>query len=287
MVVETVDTAEDQEVVETASVPGRTDDTDPAKAGGEGAAEPPADDDAADDDDEGAEELLSREEVAKLKDDPKALAKAYRRAYTQKTQAMAEERKFIKALRENPKSVVMELARRAGLEVKAGEAAPAKDEVMQQLEDTFGPEVAGALGPAFMELARRIVRTEVEPLRQATEASRAETARVQSEAVLKTFESSHPDWKKHENKMMAVAKRYVPAEGTTELQYLKDLYVLATQDQSTADATRKVVERMGKSVRASDLTGSTPASRVATSPVKPPTLREAFQAAKRGHRFED
>jgi len=239
---------------------------------------------------EGEEELLSSEELEALKDNPKALRKALNRAYTQKTQALAEQRRFAEAFRTDPQGTLRRVAAALGMRVTAPESKEQVDEIHATLVDTFGEEIAGKFRPVMDKLIKQAVEAQVQPLRQAQEQVLSQAATTQSQTVLKAFGEKYPDWKKHEKAMLEHAKKIVPSGngGMTEFEYLEILYHQATRKSSEAETTKKVVDRLTKGAKKTDKpTRGAPASKVAsTSSGRVPTFEEAFEAAKRGELLE-
>lgn len=279
----TVAAASDQ--ADNTAVAGAVDDTTPdGTAGGEAQTGAAADNSAVDEGENDAIELLGADGYGKVKDNPKALAKALNRAFTQKSQANAVAIQFVKDLETRPVEVIKALAKQAGMDL-GGTVAPKKNEAFEALSEAFGPEVAADIMPAFGKVVEQMMEARLGPIRQAQDRVAAETAEARSQAVMDSFGAKHPDWSKHEKAMMEIAKRVAPTPGTTELQHLEDLYYLATRDSKETERVQGVVDRMGKSVKATDV-GAVPASRVDPTAVRPNSISEAFQLAKRGVRVQ-
>ena len=251
---------------------------------------------------EGSEELLPQEEYDKLRDKPEELRKALNKAFTQKTQALAEQRKafepyqeLVSSLQEDPQGTVRALAERLGIKLEQAETKAevkeATSELLADLKQSLGPDLeflADKLAPVLErivgKLAGQAVSKEVEPLKQQAEAMQAETVRQQIEGNLELFTKKHPDWKKHEVQMTAIGKRLHPAadprtgKPPTWMEYMEDLYYLATKDVREGDITRKTVERMKESAEKSEGSGDGVASnRVTKAAPKGKSFDEAFE----------
>lgn len=305
---DTVQKAFDQ-AVEAVGKP--LDDTTPAAdKSAEGApAEPPAPETAATTEPEPApdaepkpeapaeEQFFSDEDFEKLKDDPVAVRKAMQKAYTQKTQRIAEQRKLIEALDRDPINTVKYLARVAGLNIADPEQKPAAaakepaSEVKAKLVEVIGEETAEAVLPVVQEIVKATLEQDLEPIRQSHEIQLAERAAKETADTLERFSKKHPDWQKHEAQMMEIAKTFIP-RNMTEDQYLERLYVLATADIREADAVKKAAAKLNSSVQAAAT--SSPDSPAASTKIAPTpqrgknfdeTLELAFKAAVRGERW--
>jgi hypothetical protein len=259
--------------------------------------------------------LISDEEYARLatehKDDPAALRKALNTAFTTKLQKLADDRRGLEGWQEviegfesDLEGTLAELAEQQGYRLVKpdGETGPttattvAKDAVVEAV-DAFKaslPEeykfLGEELGPAFKAMAENIatavIAKHVGPLKAQADTLVERAATEQTTATMQAFGKAHPDWQTHEPAMMALAGKLSPT-GMTELEYLDTLYYLATKETATATAASKAVERMVEAAtKAEPKTESTPEARVRRAP-RNPTIEEAFEAAKRGERFED
>jgi hypothetical protein len=265
-------------------------------------------------------DLISDEEYATLKathkDNPDALLKELKGVFTKKTQTLAEERKtvaaltkfapFLQELDRDAASAIKAAAAQLGLtvsdtrvETKAAETATTTaetmaDDVIAQFRTALGPELdflADKLAPAIRSLAenvaKSVVGSTVAPLKTAQESLLNKAAQEQRDTVLKSFGEKHPDWKTHEPKMLDIAAKVKPAEGMEPSEYMDILYTLATKDLATAETTKKVVERMTKAAKADEgKSNPLPTAQVAIVRPANPSVRDAFEAAKRGERWE-
>jgi len=254
-------------------------------------------------------DLISEAELSALQqthaDDPAALAKALKGRYTQKTQALAEERKavaeiarhadFLRAYQADPEGTIRAEAERLGIPVGSSQpvqqmedAVATADTWMADFRTQLGPDLsflADALAPAVQrmaeQIAQRTVESTVAPLKQAQTVLVEKAAREQSEAMLQAFTAKHPDWKTHEAAMMGIANRVSPKPGMAEAEYLDLLYNVATLDHQKAMAAQAAIERMTKAARTAEpRTDGFSDAKVDVASPKNLSIREAFAAAK-------
>lgn len=254
-------------------------------------------------------DLVSDAELSALQsthaDDPAALAKALKGKYTQKTQALAAERKaiadvaqhaeFLRAYKADPEATLRAEAQKLGLQIgapvaetKAVEQAHSMaDATLAQFKSALGPDLdflADSLAPAVMKMAEQIAQQTVEssvaPLKQAQSTLVEKAAAEHTTAVMQAFEAEHPDWQQHEAAMFALSQRLQP-NGMAEGEYLKTLYKLATADIRTAEAVKAATERMTKAAKTAEpRTDGTPEARVDSSSRKVSSIREAWNDSK-------
>lgn len=83
------------------------------------------------------------------------------------------------------------------------------------------------------EAEARRAHAEAKLLEQQSETQAAKKAQMeaaaleQAKAEVALFEKRHPDWRRHEFMMTAFASKALPADGTTEQEWLEMLYALA------------------------------------------------------------
>ena len=257
-------------------------------------------------------QLLSEAEQDAINaiEDPAKREKAFNRAWTQKTQRLATERKALaplKALKDaldaDGPGALRQLAEQYGLEIrdpKDTTAAAASVDLTKTITDlvkgSLGPEyedLADRLAPAILEAAKAVVADTTKPLQTRQEELVRESALRESTAVLDAFGKTHPDWKQHEPRMLDLSKGLQPgvdAQGKptmSEAQYLDHLYTLATKDRAVGEATKKVITRMQKSAdAASKDAGGVTADKVAERPTGPISFDEAARLARQGIRLE-
>ena len=257
-----------------------------------------------------SDELLAKGEYDRLKADPEALRKALNTAFTQKTQAVAAERKqlaeqqkeleaykeLVESFKTDPKGTVRELAKNVGLDLSEVETKQEVKEAADRISDILSknlspelqflaPQLSPAIKAAVQELASQEIKREVEPLRQQAQRLQEETVKEQIEANLKQFTEKHPDWKKHEAEMTKLGQMYQPVAGKGSpswMDYMEMLYYVATKDAREGDIAKKTVERMTESAKKSETSDSGVAGqKVTKSAPKFTSFDEAFnQAAK-------
>jgi hypothetical protein len=249
-------------------------------------------------------QLLTDDQVEALKDDPVKLRKELQRAFTRKTQKLADERRelepfrdLIAAYREDPAGTIEDLARQSGLEVRKPSPAdsPTSDPVADAkkvLLEALGPEyedLAEKLGPAISKVAQLEAARISQPLQEA-QALQLQTAMVrEADNEMKTFGDTHPDWKQFEPEMTRLATVIEPKRGAhvDPQEFLDILYTRAKAGKAVADATKKVITKMTKASEASSAEpGAVGADKVALAPNTPPTFRQAAEFARRGQRLE-
>lgn len=249
-------------------------------------------------------ELIGQDKWDSLKDDPAALRKELNRAATKKFQDLATQRKemepylgFIKALDEDPRAAVTAIGRQLGLKIEGAEektqeqiATEASDQITAEVKKHLGPEyedLADRFIPAIRAVAEKVAKQYAEPLVKRQDEIIRDSAMRESKAVIESFAKAHPDWQKHEAAMVELSNKLRP-EGMDEMEYMETLYHLATRDASEGDTAKRLADRMSKSARSvSDVRTTTVSDKnVSKTPAKPPTFREAYEAAKEGRRIE-
>ena len=234
---------------------------------------------------------LTPEELAEIKANP-ATAKLYKslmRASTSKFQEISANKRILQAMRDNPRQVIESAAKQMGLvvtEAKNPESeakqAEVVDEVMADMVNLFGPDLAPTVRPVMERMVKALVDKEVAPIREQRDADQKAAQDAQSKAHANTFRAKHPDIAPEvEAKMISIGKTVFPAEGTNPAEYLEMLHTLATAG-NTARATAKVaVER----IKAAKETAGEPRRGAAPTPPKEHiitddmSLDEAFDAA--------
>lgn len=252
-----------------------------------------------------ATELIPREQYDQLKTDPAKLEKELVRAVNKKFREVAEQRKalepyadFIQALDRDAKGTVVALAKQLGIQIPDVKPAdePAKgtttdigEIIMTDVRKALGPEyedLADRLAPAMRRVAETVARVVAEPIARKQEEIISESATRETQSALAALTQRHPDWKDHEQEMVALGEKFPPGQGVTEVEYLDTLYFLATREKQNGEAVRRTVDRMKKSAESAKPPSSVQESHVAVRPPGPPSFREAYEAAKRGERLE-
>ena len=249
---------------------------------------------------------LSADERAALNaiKDPDERIKGFQSAYTKRFQDLAEARKgisewqpLVDAFKADPVATVRALASQMGLNVADPKVEAVKDtakdfgsQIDAALRDSLGPEygdLADRIVPGFTRAVELAIQQHTAPLRQEQEKLIQDSALREAQTTLDSFGKSHPDWKQHEPAMMKLAEKLQPGPGMPEHEWLEALYTLSTLDQRTADKTKETIARMTKAAATADTATTTLAGdKVTTKPNRPVTMREAYEAAKRGERFE-
>lgn len=259
------------------------------------------------------DQLLSEEEFAALGKDPKAILKGMNRAFTQKTQALAAERKALAESKElvdeyktNPKEVLRKLAEEHGftLQTKGDKPAAIDQDTTKEaaantnaiLREALGPELQGladALTPAIEKLvslqAGSLIEKKVKPLedsersRQAEEHTRrVEAARTSAKADLESLGTRHKDWKQFEPKMFELSHKILPGKDMTPAEYLDSLYFLASKDAKAAVVAKKVIGKINRVADAAESASSGAPTHTVSSTPNAPNLDESIKMAMRG-----
>lgn len=264
-------------------------------------------------------DLLSAEEYAKVKDDPKQLQKALNKAFTQKTQQLASQRKALgswdkvrESYGKDAKATLTELAKQAGLEIRDPKEEAAKattvdagkkavEKVNAVLAKAGLEELSDELVAVFREIAEEAAGKATAPVRQHQDEVIRESIARESAAVLESFGKTHPDWQEHEEQMTDLMGKFPPPVDPTtgqrvmaDADYLDHIYDLATRglrDKRVTDATKKAadeaVERLRKSAaNAEPRTTGVTGDKVVTSAPAKAGFKQAAEAAKRGERWE-
>lgn len=262
-------------------------------------------------------DFLSDEELSSLKakhgTDADALARDLKAAFTKKTQSLAEQRKsverlaehadFIDALQKDPLATIQQVAERMGwniapktAEAQATEHADAtiakaqnglRDRLREKLTahglDFLVDPIADSVEPSVKEAIEEAIK----PMKSALKTHDDRAAEGQRDAVLAAFEAKHPDWKAHEASMTKLSARIKPGDGVEPGEYLETLYDLATKDTREAEAVKRHIAKMTQAAKADEgKSHSVADGQVMTARPANPSIREAFEAAKRGERWE-
>lgn len=259
-------------------------------------------------DNEGSDEsqlLLTKEDRAEIQKNP-LLAKAYKLMqgdYTRKTMELAEKRKgfesyepLIESWKKDPQGTARILAQQAGLELAPAKAAqePAKQDTLAILKESLGPDLsflADQLAPAIEKIVAARTGESVAPLKQFQETLVAETAAKETAAVMEAFTKAHPDYAKHEPKMVQLIGQLEPKGDMSQRDYLEMIWHLATKDVQEAESIKQVVQKINEAAsKAESPSGAVAAERVAKAPPKFVNLNDAIdksmEAARRGERWE-
>jgi hypothetical protein len=235
---------------------------------------------------------LSPEDLAEIKSNP-ATAKLYKslmRASTAKFQEISADRRLLQAMRDNPRAVIESAAKNMGLtlsDAKAIESTAKQeevvDEIMVDMVNLFGQELAPAVRPVMEKMIRALVDKEVAPLRAEQAATKTESYQKQAAAHAQTFRAKHEGelTPAIEAKIMDLGKSIFPAEGTNPLEYLDMLFTVATAGNTAAKVAKVAAERIKVAqTTAEPRRGAAPA-KASTVPeiTEDMSLDEAFDAA--------
>jgi len=248
--------------------------------------------------------LISAEDYASVRDDPAALKKALLKGYTQKTQQLAAQRnelgtwgQIADAFKENPAATLKALGAQMGLEIRdpqataAATTAEAKgDQMIAQMREKLEPlglgDVADVLAPLIRDLATQAAGEAIEPLRAQATKLADESAQRETVAVLDAFGKKFPDWKQYDKQMTDLSKKLQP-NGMNELEWMETLYHLVTREKSIAKATEAAIAKMTTSAQHAEKPSSAVAGdKVTAKAPNGASFRSAFEAAKRGERWE-
>lgn len=176
--------------------------------------------------------------------------------------------------------------------------------------DYLGEPLAAALGPALKnlvaEISKNTVDGEVKPLRDAAERQTAREVELRTDSVLSDFRKAHADLPADfgasakpsalEAKMTELGEKVLPAKGTTELEHLENLYLLATgqttvaqlkkdMEAQIAEGVKKALEKMTKGAGSGRRDRDVSEHQVEKRHEGVPTFEEAAEAARNGVRF--
>lgn len=216
--------------------------------------------------------LLSEEELGKYQD-PKDALKAMQKAFTQKTQKLAEARRMAEAYQRDPLGFAKAVAKHHGLSVADPVPAPPEADVL-----------ASALAPVIGENNANAVKAYItKAIEQTVQPLYAKAALSESQAVLENFKAKHPDFEQVEPKMAELGQTLfggsIPA--TLDQNVVLDaLYKLATYDRRSVDATKAVIAKLNNAVASAEpqQQGVAP-NRVAPSAPAYKSASEGFDAA--------
>jgi hypothetical protein len=182
-------------------------------------------------------------------------------------------------------------------------AEPDIEAIVSEFREDLGPELEyiAEAGPAITRLIQRLTKSitesTVKPLKQQQDALLADKAVGDMKVTMKTFEERHPDWKEHEDAMVSIGQTLAP-NGLNEAEYMERLYQLATRDAWEKDRDANVEKTVVARVKAAiakinkgaeeteTVTDATPERHVRSAPPTTPTIHEAYEAAKRGERWD-
>jgi hypothetical protein len=214
---------------------------------------------------------LTPDELAAVKQDPK-LRKIYSglmKSYTPKMQALAEQQKLWDALNnpETRKAAAEALARSVGLEIKPTDqpqrdkAAEVADNISEEWSKVVGPEAALQLRPLIEKTALAAVQGTIRPAIEAAEFVHKDAANRQAEAQTSQFRTlaKEKGWDltpEIESKMVQLGLKYRPADPIKTVgegvDFMKNLYRMATADTAESDMEKRILERMQKAAQTAE-----------------------------------
>lgn len=233
---------------------------------------------------------LSPEELAAVKADP-TLGKLYKsllRGSTQKYQEIAADRKFLEAVREDPRGVIEMAAQQLGLQLvdpQTQQAATQQqamvDTVMPRLEGLFGKEAAAALRPVFNDMISQAIKQEIQPLAAETQEFRAHQINEQASSIANSFREKFDVTPDVEEQMMELTMSVQPSPNATPEQFLEFLHTVVTAKQAPAAAAKEMAKRVQKARNSAEpVRGAAPSKPASENRVKPGmSLDDAFNAA--------
>ena len=272
----------------------KPDDTPPAKTveDPEKVADPPAE--TTDDPDA----LLTPEEAATLTPKERGLYAKAQKVFTQKTQALAADRKaleewqpLIEGMKSNPAATLEQVATHFGFTLSRKDATTVQKHTAEAMAGL--PEELAFLKPVFEAQAAQILaaaKAEIAPIKEAHTAMVSEAAAAETLSTLKAFEKEHPGWKKHEAAMIAMGQKILPGKDMTDSEYMEILYRQVTAGIDEAERTKKTVEKINRSAAASESQTPGISDKRVEHALPPPDKRNihaAFEAAKRGEVWAD
>ena len=242
--------------------------------------------------DDAAEAALSLtpEELAEIKSNP-ATAKLYKslmRASTSKFQEISANKRVLQAMRDNPRAVIEAAAKNMGLvvtEAKNPESEQKQtevvDEVMADMVNLFGPELAPTVRPVMERMVKALVDKEVAPIRAGREADQKAAQDTQAKTHAQAFRARHLKMTPEvEARITEIGKSVFPAEGTDPGSYLDMLYTLATAGSTASETAKTAATRIKAAQAAAEpRRGAAPAPAAASIITDDMSLDQAFDAA--------
>lgn len=254
--------------------------------------------------------LLSADELAKLTPQERKQAEKWQAKLTQKAQALSARTKELEQWQpliegltsDNPDAVIEELARRRGLTISKAAQDNAVAKQVQTSVNTYVEKLPAELRPlfqpAFEALANDVLTTltgQIAPLAEAQNHLISEAVSKETEATLKAFEAKHKDFKTYEPQIVQLGQKLIPAPGTTEDEWLENLYTIVKSKVTKAEQVKETVQQINKSVAASEpRTSGVSGVRVVTERpanwnqmTSKERMRAAYEAAGRGEIWKD
>lgn len=222
------------------------------------------------------------------------------RVFTQKTQALAAERKrlaraephldLLDAYETDPAGTIRQLAEQHGLVFAPAVEKPAPDAATDRFlslaKTKLGPDLDFLAAPmaAMLSEVTAPLLTELESLKSQTTTIVSKATNAEVDGHLAAFEKAHPDWKDHEPAMLKLG--LMPGAHMSAGDYLEACYKLVTFDSQVDKAKADAVTKLSKAAEAAEKeTQTVPGKQVQLTAPKGATMRDAFAAAKRDERW--
>lgn len=233
---------------------------------------------------------------AKFPGDPAKQRAELNTAWTRKTQTLADERKAVAAERQQLE------ADRLALKAPPLESAAAMVPIdeMAEARKLIGPDLDFLAEPVARVIDARVDAREkqfiekyLKPVMEEHQQIQGRYAKAQSDALMQTFTTKHPDWSQHDEAMAALTQEMplLPTSKLDPLEYMERLYRLVTFDsqlaKARAESGAEAVTRLAKGAEQAER-HSQPVSQTQVSRTPPAnaTLEQAFAAAKRGEKWD-
>ena len=285
-------TPEEKPAADGEAAPEATPEEKPAEATPEAEPEqaPLADPEPVVDDPAEAALSLTPEELSEIKANP-ATAKLYKslmRASTSKFQEISANKRVLQAMRDNPRAVIEAAAKNMGLVVSEAKNPESEqkqtevvDEVMADMVNLFGPELAPTVRPVMERMVKALVDKEVAPIRAGREADQKAAQDTQAKTHAQAFRARHPKMTPEvEARITEIGKTVFPAEGTDPGSYLDMLYTLATAGNTASETAKTAATRIKAAQAAAEpRRGAAPAPAAASIITDDMSLDQAFDAA--------
>jgi hypothetical protein len=160
------------------------------------------------------------------------------------------------------------------------------DDLTARFREDLGPDfehladLAPVVKRVVDQIATRRVTNLMAPLRQVADQAAAREAEQANATILAALSEKHPDWKDHEEAMVALSRKW-SSQGMSQEEYLDHLYT-----RVTAEARHEVRHEARPRERDTRVADEVSRQEADTRHSAPATIAECFRAAKRGQRWE-
>jgi hypothetical protein len=242
------------------------------------------------------DQLLTPDEVSRLKGKELDLYRKAQKAFTQKSQKLAEQRRelepyqeFIKSYQEDPRKTIQWLAEQHGINFResdsraetAAKVEAATKTLTDELRAALGEDfdfIGAKIGPTLERSIKSIVDESIKPIAQLTNQINLEAAQKKTEAVLQSFDQKHPGWRKHEKAMIDLASK-ITVKNMDEADFMEMVYGHVTRDLAIAKEARSIVNKINASAAKSESPeGGVEQSRIAPT-LQGKSFKDKFQSA--------